>query len=184
MTMNWLTDDQMRARVRDGLIVSIDLCIQDDRGQWLLALRKNRPAQSSWFVPGGRVRKGETIPQAFERVVRFEFGRDLSYQRAQFHGIYVHYYDDNRWNDPGFGTHYLVLAHRLEVEAGWADIIHAETALEQHHQLRWFGVQEALSNAEVHPYTKVYLKGARSESGILELFPDSYQRILDADGSA
>lgn len=178
--MDWLTGDQMRAQVRDGLIVSIDLLIQDHAGRWLLAYRKNRPAQSSWFVPGGRVRKGETNPEAFERVVDFEFGRDLSYKRARFHGIYVHYYDDNCWEDPAFGTHYLVLAHRVQVESGWDGVIHAEAALEQHQQLGWFGVEEALSSPEVHPYTKVYLTGARPEAGVMELFPDSFQRYLDA----
>lgn len=171
----WLTDDQIRARVRDGLIVSIDLLIRDARDRWLLAFRKNRPAQSSWFVPGGMIRKGESIPEAFERLARFEFGRGLGYRSAQFFGVYVHYYDDNRWNDPGFGTHYLVLAYQLKVGSEWEDIIKAEAALKQHHQLRWFEVEEALSNPDVHPYTKVYLKGLKATSGVLELFPDSLQ---------
>jgi colanic acid biosynthesis protein WcaH len=168
---NWLTEKQMRARVRDGLIVSIDLLVVDDRDRWLLAYRKNKPAQSSWFVPGGRIRKGEAIPAAFERLVRFEFGRDLAYDQAQFHGLYVHYYDDNRWEDPSFGTHYLVLAHRIEVDSSWEDVTKAETALKQHHQMRWFNLREALDDPEVHPYTKVYLRGTKTGSGVVELFP-------------
>jgi colanic acid biosynthesis protein WcaH len=178
--LDWLTEEQMRARVRDGLIVSIDLLIQDERDRWLLAFRKNRPAQSSWFVPGGRVRKGEKIPEAFERLVRFEFGRELPYTSAQFHGVYVHYYDDNRWNDPDFGTHYLVLAHQVKVDSSWGEVIHAEAALEQHHQLRWFGVGEALANGEVHPYTKIYVKGVKSSTGVMELFPHNFPHDLEA----
>lgn len=168
---NWLTEDQMRARVRDGLIVSIDLLIRDDRERWLLAYRKNRPARSSWFVPGGRIRKGEPISVAFERLVRFEFGVHLAYKQAQFQGVYVHYYDDNRWNDPEYGTHYLVLAHRVTVDSEWEGIIDTQAVLKQHHQLRWFDTQEALSDPDVHSYTKAYLRGVYAETGILELFP-------------
>ena len=179
MDRDWLTEDQMRARVRDGVIVSIDLLIQDDQDRWLLAYRKNRPAQLSWFVPGGRVRKGEGVSQAFERLVRFEFGRQLAYQRAQFHGLYVHYYDDNRWEEPDFGTHYLVLAHKVRVDSSWEGVVDSDAALQQHHQLRWFSRSEAISDSDVHPYTKVYLSGVRSDTGVIELFPDTFQRYLD-----
>lgn len=177
---DWLTDDRMKAQVRDGLIVSIDLLIRDSRDRWLLALRKNKPAQSAWFVPGGRVRKQESIAEAFERLVQFEFGVDLPYNQSQFHGVYVHYYDDNRWDESGFGTHYLVLAHRVrpESESMLGEILKSEKALEQHHQLQWFDREVALTASDVHPYTKIYIGEVESPSGILELFPGTYQGWL------
>jgi colanic acid biosynthesis protein WcaH len=167
----WLTDEQMKAQVRDGLLVSIDLLIRNGRGKWLLALRKNRPAHSSWFVPGGRIHKGERIPEAFERLVKFEFDIELTYQRSQFVGVFVHYYDDNRWNEPGFGTHYLVLAHLVEVGSDWQDVVNSETALEQHHEVRWFDPKAALADPKVHPYTKQYLRGMTGFPGVVECFP-------------
>ena len=177
----WLTDDRMKAQVRDGLIVSIDLLVKDTHDRWLLALRKNKPAQSSWFVPGGRVRKGESIAEGFERVMHFELDVDLAYGQSKFHGVYVHYYDDNRWEESGFGTHYLVLAHRVELESksGLGEIALLQKALEQHHKLQWFDRAAALVDPDVHPYTKIYLKEVKSSSGIIELFPDTFESYLD-----
>ena len=175
----WLTDDQMKAQVRDGLIVSIDLLVTDPHDRCLLALRKNKPAQSSWFVPGGRVRKGESIADGFERVIQNELGIDLAYGQSQFHGVYVHYYDDNRWDESGFGTHYLVLAHRVKLESQLGKITTLEKALDQHHKLQWFDRAAALVDPDVHPYTKIYLDEVKSSSGVIELFPDTFESYLD-----
>jgi colanic acid biosynthesis protein WcaH len=38
----------------------------------LLGLRNNRPAQGSWFVPGGAIRKGEPRAAALQRVAARE----------------------------------------------------------------------------------------------------------------
>jgi colanic acid biosynthesis protein WcaH len=39
--------------------VSVDLVLVRDGREVLLGLRTNRPAQGSWFVPGGRILKNE-----------------------------------------------------------------------------------------------------------------------------
>lgn len=38
-------------------LVSIDLLVKNRKGEYLFGLRKNRPAQGYWFVPGGRLQK-------------------------------------------------------------------------------------------------------------------------------
>lgn len=180
MNDDWLSNDRMKALVRDGVLVSIDILIRNAKGQWLLAFRKNRPAKSTWFVPGGRVRKGETIPAAFERVMAFELGAEISYQQASFRGVFVHYYDDNRWGEAEYGTHYLVLAHELQVDdrLDLEQVVASKSALEQHDQFHWFTPEEAIADPAVHPYTKVYIQGPATDERVIELFPGTIKRFL------
>jgi colanic acid biosynthesis protein WcaH len=69
-----LDDGDFLNAIRLTPLVSIDLIVTDGNRRVLLGQRRNRPAQDSWFVPGGRVRKGETLDTAFTRVVRDELG--------------------------------------------------------------------------------------------------------------
>ena len=65
-------------------LVSIDLVVENAHGELLLGLRNNRPAQGSWFVPGGRVLKNESLDDAFVRLARDELGVDVSRSSARF----------------------------------------------------------------------------------------------------
>ncbi|WP_324295571.1 NUDIX domain-containing protein [Rheinheimera sp. UJ51] len=47
-------------------LVSIDLLIENTKGEILLGERKNRPAQGFWFVPSGRILKNESLAAAFK----------------------------------------------------------------------------------------------------------------------
>ncbi|HGT8289544.1 TPA: GDP-mannose mannosyl hydrolase, partial [Escherichia coli] len=40
-------------------LISIDLLIENENGEYLFGLRNNRPAKNKFFVPGGRIRKNE-----------------------------------------------------------------------------------------------------------------------------
>lgn len=58
------------------------------------------------------------------------------------------------------GTHYVVLAHRLNAEQH----LPALSALnglpqDQHNKYDWMPVAELLSNPQVHEHTKVYFSG-------------------------
>ena len=54
--------------VRDTPLVSVDLVLVRGGAEILFGLRNNRPAQGSWFVPGGAIRKGEPRAAALQRV--------------------------------------------------------------------------------------------------------------------
>jgi colanic acid biosynthesis protein WcaH len=135
-------------------LISIDLVVENDVGETLLGCRNNPPAQEMWFVPGGRVYKGERLGEALTRLFRDELAiQDHSIQ-PRFLGVYEHIYDENVFGDPGFGTHYVVLAHRLMLDLQIDDL-----PLEQHGSYRWWSKSELLRSKDVHAYTKAYFQG-------------------------
>ncbi len=141
--------------VRLAPLVSIDLIIEDCKGRVLVGMRNNEPAKGFWFVPGGRILKNERIAEAFERVIKTELGIDANYNDAEFVGAFDHMYDTNFAQRQGFGTHYVVLAHRIKLNDA-VDI----TADDQHSELLWLDKNELLNNEKVHPHTKAYFQQA------------------------
>jgi hypothetical protein len=67
-------DDEFAHVIRLAPLVSIDLIIRDGEQNILVALRTNEPAKGLYFVPGGRIRKDETIANAFVRILANETG--------------------------------------------------------------------------------------------------------------
>jgi len=137
--------------VKNAPLVSIDLIVRNAQQQVLLGYRKNEPARDSWFVPGGRILKDESISAAFKRIVQFELNIDMEYSPRYFFGFFEHLYQTNLFEDKNFGTHYIVLAHTFKADS---PILLQEDA--QHERLRWFDVDEIQKSHEVHTYTKNY----------------------------
>jgi colanic acid biosynthesis protein WcaH len=54
-------------------ILCVDLVIEDD-GKYLLVKREKEPLRGRWWVPGGRVIKGETLLEAAHRKAAQELG--------------------------------------------------------------------------------------------------------------
>jgi colanic acid biosynthesis protein WcaH len=145
----FLESDIFKIIVDSMPLISIDLVVANPVGQVLLGQRLNRPAKGYWFVPGGRVQKGETLDQAFMRLTRVELGVTHQRTHAQFLGVYEHFYEDSFFGRD-VGTHYIVLGYRL--------IIPDLTVLpkDQHAVYRWSSEQELVSAPDVHANTKAY----------------------------
>jgi colanic acid biosynthesis protein WcaH len=139
--------------IRAAPLVSIDLLVSDEQGQVLLGRRSNAPARGMWFVPGGRIHKGERLDQALERVILEELGPEAAPATVEFHGIFDHIYEENFFGDPDYGTHFVVLAHRVVLERVPQNLPQA-----QHHEFRWWAIAQLLASGEVHPYTKAYFR--------------------------
>lgn len=137
-------------------LISIDLVIKNNENKILLGKRVNKPAKNSWFVPGGRIYKDESIQQAFQRITKDEIGKIYDIANAHFKGVYQHFYDDNVFND-NFSTHYIVLGFEL--------VIKEELSLGtiQHEKYKWFTQDELLNSEDVYSYVKDYFK---KEKGI------------------
>ena len=134
-------------------LVSVDLIIENPKKEILLGKRVNKPAQGFWFVPGGRIRKNETIKDAIKRVSEAELGVDLSDHDPGLLGAGEHIYDDNFLNQPGINTHYVVLAFVIELETEIT-----VTPDDQHSEMKWWTVEDLLSDKGVHPNTQAYFK--------------------------
>jgi len=143
-------DDKTFLRVIEATpLVSIDLLIRSERGEMLLGRRSNRPAKGLWFVPGGRIRKNETIKGALQRISAGELG--IKIEEAKLIGVFDHIYPDNFAGEAGINTHYVVIAFEYQMPAG--EEVRPDV---QHSELRWWNVEEVRESGEVHENTKAY----------------------------
>ena len=140
--------------VRGLPLVSVDLVLVRGGTEILLGLRTNRPAQGSWFVPGGRILKDEPRADALKRVAARELGiANIAGLKPQLLGVFEHFYPDCFAGDIGVSTHYVVIAHRIDVPLGFE----VPGCDNQHAGLRWWPIPEAAANTDVHRYTRDYL---------------------------
>lgn len=138
--------------VENAPLISIDLIVQNENGEFLLGKRLNPPAKGDWFVPGGRIYKNETLDQAFVRIAKAELGIELARQYAPLLGVYEHFYDTNAGEQPGFGTHYVVLAHQLAVQQQNLCL----PVQDQHQSWCWLSAEAIRNEALVNQYSRQY----------------------------
>lgn len=148
-----LSDEDFAFIVRNAPLVSVDLIIRDPEHRVLLGCRVNEPAKGHYFVPGGAIRKNETIQNAFAKILKAETGLHTSINEAKFIGVFEHFYDTNRFGDPEYGTYYVVLAYELSLTE------RPSVKLDlQHSDIRWLSDAEVLSAPDVHPNAKAYFR--------------------------
>ena len=70
----YLPEDDLFSLITHGNLISVDLIVYNQQGQVLVGMRNNRPAQHSWFVPGGIIQKSEHPLEALKRISLREFG--------------------------------------------------------------------------------------------------------------
>ena len=145
-----LSRNTFQTIVQNTPLVSIDLIIKNAQDQVLLGRRNNRPAQGYWFVPGGRIRKNETLAQAFKRLTCAELHQEFLLDEAYFLGVFEHLYADSIFNSE-ISTHYIALGYQLIVDVSFDTL-----PLDQHHQYQWFAINDLLNDANVHENTKAY----------------------------
>ncbi|MEJ2801475.1 GDP-mannose mannosyl hydrolase [Comamonadaceae bacterium PP-2] len=150
-----LSRDDFKKVVAATPLVSIDLLVRDPQGRLLVGLRNNAPAQGFWFVPGGRIRRHESIDAAFSRLTKMELGHNFSRSSAHFFGLYDHFYDEDFSGDSSLGgTHYVVLAHEILVPSVEALLLPTD----QHSTYRWLTDKQLWTDSLVHPNTRAYSK--------------------------
>ena len=80
---SWVPDEFYGRIMGSVPIVCVDLVIIRDT-EFLLGKRKNEPEKGQWFVPGGRVMKGEKLLDAVIRKTKEEVGLDVNKEDAEF----------------------------------------------------------------------------------------------------
>jgi len=76
-------------------IATVDLLVETSGG-FLVVKRKNQPAKDGWWIPGGRIKKWESVEQAAVRKAKEEMSIDAKVVR--FIGVY-----DLRFPEGPFG---------------------------------------------------------------------------------
>lgn len=147
-----LSAEEFAVVVERTVLCAIDLVVRNPRGEVLIGLRKNKPAQGYWFVPGGRIFKGETAADALGRVAQEEVGVALHASDVRLLGVFDHIYEDNVFGCPGIGTQYVVIACEADVGADVA------ASTQQHEEQRFAPVEAILEDPLVHDYTKNYFR--------------------------
>ena len=131
-------------------LVSIDLIVRNPQGHILMGKRKNQPAKGSWFVPGGRIRKGEDVNTALTRTGKEELEVKLTMDDVRFIGVFDHMYKENFAEAEGISTQYIVLAYEC-----YMDLAYDTLPLKQHSSWRYFC--ESQQN-EVHENSAAYFQ--------------------------
>lgn len=90
-------------------LLCVDLIIR--RGDRVLLIkRENEPLRGFWWVPGGRVLKGETLLDAAKRKAASEVGLDIE---PRFVGIYEGRFETSAQNVP---AHSVSIVFEAEAE--------------------------------------------------------------------
>lgn len=134
-------------------LVSIDLIIKRSDNKYLVGERTNKPAQNYWFVPGGRIRKNETLSAAMKRISKVELGFEINIEDTLLLGAYDHIYEDNFNAAADINTHYVALGYQVSVPMNIS--INTDS---QHANIKWLSGDELLASDLVHGNTKKYFE--------------------------
>lgn len=154
----WLPDETFKSVIQHTPLISIDLIVRNEQGEVLLGKRINAPAKGYWFVPGGRVRKNETLDDTFVRLVKEELAIESGITRAdaKFLGVFEHFYDDCVFKDD-ISTHYVVLGYECIINLDCEILIK-----DQNLEFKYFNVTELQLEENVHALTKLYFTTYKS----------------------
>lgn len=143
---NHIPDDEWDTVVRNMPVPTVDMVVRHPEGGFVLGKRDNKPAKDLWFVPGGRIHKGESFIEAVERISQEEIGASVSI--AEQLGVYQHYYNTSDVGD-GVPKHYVAVGFIVDLPPG--EELSTDS---QHSQLRVFEEPPK----DTHYYTIQYLQ--------------------------
>lgn len=144
--------------VKHTPLVALDLVVKDPTTKKiLLGYRKNEPAKNTWFVPGGRIYKNETIEDALKRVLKDELGVTSYCGDYTIVSVSDHIYDTCFYEqDPTYtNTHYIVLGIEVSIPA---EHIQYDKILEQHSRYEWMTPYQMIHQVDVHINTIKHLQ--------------------------
>lgn len=149
-----LTNEDFQNVLRCTPLISIDLLVVNQRNEMLVGLRRNRPAQNVFFVPGGRIRKGERFNDALTRIMHEEIGIHVEEQQPQYIGHYDHIYEnDNFYGIAGLDTHYVSIAYLVSSSS-----LTPSSLEPQHLTTKWVPLTSVKDDPTIHVYTKHFAR--------------------------
>ncbi len=139
--------------VEYAAIPTVDIIFLDKDKKVLLWLRTNEPLQWSYYIPGWRIEKGETIIQAALRKAKEETSLIIDETKLQFVGTYDDIFDSSAfiW----LSTHCIpsIFVYRLDEHE--VPHIHCDS---QHSEMKFFAYNDVL----LHPHLQSRLAHIQS----------------------
>ncbi|WP_082224230.1 NUDIX domain-containing protein [Halorubrum sp. T3] len=142
MSEHWISEEDWNTIVANSPIVSVDLLVRYKDGL-LFGKRTNKPAKGYWFLPGGRVQKGETRCEAVDRIAKEELG--LSVEIVESLGAFEHIYETSDV-DSVATKHYLANGYVVDVISG------EPQADDQHEDIQIFDSAPEPLHENIHEY--------------------------------
>ena len=151
VNLQWLDNETFSEVIERTPLISIDLLVENERGEYLLGLRKNRPAQGYWFVPGGRILKNESLDKAFKRLTKVELGIEFERNQSECKGVYEHFYQDSVFGEQ-ISSHYIALAQKIKINS-----IAIRIDEQQHSEHKWLKPEE-IGQVKMHKHSMDYFR--------------------------
>ncbi|NDG52717.1 MAG: NUDIX domain-containing protein [Flavobacteriia bacterium] len=95
-------------------VVCVDAIITNSKGQYLLVKRANEPLKGKFWMPGGRLHKGESSEQGILRKVKEELGVDATIIKCLGH---IEEYFDKVEQIKNCTFHAISIVYLLEVNS-------------------------------------------------------------------
>ena len=158
----FLTNEIFEIVLENTPLVSVDIILENEKNQFLLGRRRNQPAKGFWFVPGGRIRKGELIIDALKRVALEEVGLEIKDHNYNFLGAFDHIYENSIFSTKTrpSSTHYVALGFHYQIRA--EEVSQVENP--QHSELSWMSLKTASSIEGLHKLSHDYILALSQES--------------------
>jgi colanic acid biosynthesis protein WcaH len=128
----YLPGDVYKKVVQDSVVCCVDILLvrfnpAENRKECLLVLRSTEPAKGLWWLPGGRLLKGETFFAAARRKARQETGL-TAVTPVQVLGVWNTFFPTSHWDDDeSKGTQTVNPIVLVEVLQAGADVELDET---------------------------------------------------------
>lgn len=72
-----LSDAEYKRVMETMPVVCVDCLVRNGKGEFLLVRRRNEPLKGEFWVPGGRLLRGERLEDAVRRKMREEIGVEV-----------------------------------------------------------------------------------------------------------
>jgi colanic acid biosynthesis protein WcaH len=140
-------------------IPTVDFIFLDSNKNILLWLRNNAPLQWTYYLPGWRMHKNETILQAAKRKAKEEVSVSIDISKLQFVWIYDDNFQDSmfQWVSSDFLACIFVY-HLKDIDK---DSINED---KQHSEFKFFSYDDP----DLHPFLLQRLQKIQSEYNIFE----------------
>jgi ADP-ribose pyrophosphatase YjhB (NUDIX family) len=126
----WVDEGLYKKFCESMPIASVDI-LAVYQGKLLIMLRNNEPGKNLWFLPGGRVRYGETLRQAVIRKLEDETG--LKAEKIEKKGVMSHFWPK---------SHNISTFFRVDVSEDRVEMN------QEHRDYKWISKR----NSKFHPY--------------------------------